>query len=206
MKLEVKNLENKSVGSIELSDSIFGVDIREDILARVVNWQLAKRRSGCHKAKARSEVSGTSKKAFKQKGGGRSRHGNMKAPSMVGGGVAFGPVVRDHGYSLQKKVRRLGLKTALSSKAKQGKLLVLDSVATEKAKTKEVVAKIKALGLTSALIVDGIAVDNNFALAARNIIGIDVLPQQGANVYDILRRDTLVLTKEAVEHLEARLK
>ena len=206
MKLDVKNLENKNVGSIELSDDIFGVDVREDILARVVNWQLAKRRSGCHKAKARSEVSGTSKKAFKQKGGGRSRHGNLKAPSMVGGGVAFGPVVRDHGYSLQKKVRKLGLKTALSAKAKQGKLLILDNLAAETAKTKEIVEKIKTLGLSSALVVDGLEVNNNFLLAVRNIAGIDVLPQQGANVYDILRRDTLVLTKQAVEHLEARLK
>lgn len=206
MKLDVKNLENQNVGSIELSDDVFGVEIREDILARVVNWQLAKRRSGCHKAKARSEVSGTSKKSSKQKGGGRARHGNLKAPSMVGGGVAFGPVVRDHGYSLQKKVRKLGLKTALSTKLKQGKLLVIDSAKISNAKTKEVVGKIKSLGLSSALIVDGTELDNNFVLAVRNVAGIDLLPQQGANVYDILRRDTLVLTKQAVEHLEARLK
>lgn len=206
MKLDVKNLENANVGSIELSDDIFGVEIREDILARVVNWQLAKRRSGCHKAKGRSEVSGTTKKAFKQKGGGRSRHGNLKAPSMRGGGVAFGPVVRDHGYSLQKKVRKLGLKTALSAKAKQGKLLVLDSLEVKEAKTKDLVSKIKNLGLVSALVVDGVEVNNNFALASRNIAKVDILPHQGANVYDILRHDTLVLTKQAVENLEARLK
>lgn len=206
MKLDIKNLENQNVGSIELADEIFRVEIREDILARVVHWQLAKRRSGCHKTKARSEVNGTTKKSSRQKGGGRARHGNLKAPLMVGGGVAFGPVVRDHGYSLPKKIRALGLKTALSAKAKQGKLVILDALSVKKAKTKNVVDKIKNLGLSSALIIDGAEVDRNFSLAVRNLVGVDVLPQQGANVYDILRRDILVLTKQAVEHLEARLK
>lgn len=206
MKLDVKNIENKVVGSVELSDEIFGLEVRKDIMARVVLWQLAKRRAGTHKAKTMSEVSGTTKKPFKQKGGGRARQGSLRAPQFRTGGVVFGPVVRDHGFNLPKKIRKLGLKTALSAKAKEGKLLVLDSASLKSAKTKEVADKFKALGISTALVIDGNELDQNFVLASRNVAGVDVLPQQGANVYDILRRDMLVLTKQAIENLEARLK
>jgi large subunit ribosomal protein L4 len=206
MKLDVINLDKKSVGSVDVADAVFGAPVRGDILQRVVRWQLAKRQAGTHKAKIISEVSGTSKKPFKQKGTGGARQGSMRAPQMRGGGVVFGPVPRSHAHSLPKKIRILGLKSALSSKAKDGKLFILDTASKKDAKTKALSASFKKLGWTSVLIIDGAEVDNSFALAARNIKGIDVLPTKGANVYDILRRDTLVLTKAAIEKLEERLK
>ena len=206
MKLPVHNLDNEPVGDIELSDAVFGLPVRRDILARVVNWQLAKRRAGTHKTKGISEISGTTKKPYKQKGTGRARQGSLRSPQFRGGAVIFGPVVRDHGFSLQKKVRRLGLKTALSAKAAEGKLVVIDAAKVAEAKTKLLRARLDKLGWNSVLIIDGAAVDDGFARAARNLPRVDVLPQQGANVYDILRRDTLVLTREAAQLLEARLK
>lgn len=206
MKLEVTNLEAEKTGEIELDDSIFGLDPRRDILARVVNWQLAKRRAGTHKTKGISEISGTTKKPYRQKGTGRARQGSMRATQFRGGQTVHGPVVRSHAHDLTKKFRKLGLKNALSAKAKAGQLIVLDSAATDEAKTKALAAKFAKLGWQSVLVIDGPELNEGFARAARNIPKVDVLPQQGANVYDILRRDTLVLTRGAVEHLEARLK
>lgn len=206
MKCDIINLDSKSVGSVDLAEAVFGLDVREDILHRVVRWQLAKRQGGNHKTKGRGEIQGTTKKPFKQKGTGRARQGSVKVPQMRGGGKAFGPVVRSHAHSLPKKVRRLGLKTALSAKAKDGSLVVLDEAKSADGKTKALAAQIKQLGWTSALIIDGATPDEAFCNAARNLIGIDVLPEQGANVYDILRRDKLVLTKAALEKLEERLK
>ena len=207
MKLDIINLDKKSVGSVDVSDAIFGVEVRGDIMHRVVRWQLAKRQAGTHKTKVISEVSGTTKKPYKQKGTGSARQGSLRSAQMRGGGIIFGPVVRSHAFSLPKKIRMLGLRSALSAKAKDGKLVVIENAAGGKeAKTKTLVAQLKKLGWTSALIVDGAQVDEGFARAARNIPGIDVLPTQGANVYDILRRDTLVLTKAALEKLEERLK
>lgn len=206
MKCDIVNLDNQNVGSIELSDSVFGVDVRSDILSRVVNWQLANRRAGTHKTKTIAEVSGTTKKPYKQKGTGRARQGSLRATQFRGGGISFGPVVRSHAQDLPKKIRRLGMRCALSSKAQNGKLVVVDALKLPEVKTKELVSKMEKMGLKSALFVGGAELDTNFKLVARNIVGIDVLPQQGANVYDILRRDTLVLTKEAAENLEARLK
>ena len=206
MKATVKNLNNEAVGEIELSDEVFGQAVRTDLLARMVNWQLAKRRAGTHKTKGVSEISGTGKKPYRQKGTGRARQGSMRSPQFRGGAVIFGPVVRSHEHELTKKVRKLALKNALSSKAADGKLLVLDAAAVDTHKTKELAARFAALGLNSALIIDGANLNENFARASRNIPLIDVLPEQGANVYDILRRDTLVLTRNAVEQLEARLK
>ena len=205
MKLTVRNLDNQEVGDIELADDVFGLPIRRDILARVVNWQLAKRRAGTHKTKGISDISGTTKKPYKQKGTGRARQGSLRSPQFRGGAVIFGPVVRSHAFDLQKKVRRLGLKTALSAKQAEGKLIVIDEAQLGEAKTKALRARLDTLGWGSVLIIDG-AVNENFARAARNLPRVDVLPQQGANVYDILRRDTLVLTREAVQKLEARLK
>ena len=206
MKIDVISLANKKAGSIELDDTIFGLEVRGDLLARAVNWQLAKRRSGDHKTKGRSEVSGRKGKPFAQKGGGRARQGTLRAPQMRGGGVTFGPIVRDHSHSLQKKVRRLALKTALSSMQAEGKLVVIEDAKSKTPKTSELSKQISAMGWGRALVIDGAAIDVNFALASRNIIDLDVLPTAGANVYDILRRDTLVLTKEAVEKLVERLK
>jgi len=206
MKLAVCNLDNEQVGDIELAEEVFGVPLRRDILARVVNWQLAKRRAGTHKTKGISEVSGTTRKPYKQKGTGRARQGSLRSPQFRGGARIFGPVVRSHEFALQKKVRRLGLKTALSAKRGEGKLVVIDDVRLPEPKTKILRARLAALGWDSVLIIDGPTVDANFARAARNLPGVDVLPQQGANVYDILRRDTLVLTRSAVQGLEARLK
>lgn len=205
MKVTVKNLEAADVGAIELDEAVFGVDVRADLLSRVVHWQLAKRRSGNHKTKGISEIAGTTKKPYKQKGTGRARQGSTRSPQFRGGATIFGPVVRDHGYDLPKKVRKLGLMSALASKLKDEKLIVLDDAKLTEPKTKVLKAQLEKLGITSALIVDG-AVDENLKKAASNLIGIDVLPQIGANVYDILRRDTLVLTKNAIEALEARLK
>ena len=206
MKLTVRNLDNEEVGDIELADDVFGVPIRRDILARVVNWQLAKRRAGTHKTKGISEIQGTTRKPYKQKGTGRARQGSLRSPQFRGGAVIFGPVVRSHEFSLQKKVRKLGLKTALSSKQHEGKLVVIEAAHVDEAKTKALRARFETLGWNSVLIIDGPVVDAGFMRAARNLPRVDVLPQQGANVYDILRRDTLVLTREAVQHLEARLK
>jgi large subunit ribosomal protein L4 len=206
MKLTVRNLDNQEVGDIELADEVFGLPIRRDILARVVNWQLAKRRAGTHKTKGISEIRGTTRKPYKQKGTGRARQGSRRSPQFRGGARIFGPVVRSHAFDLQKKIRRLGLKMALSAKHDEGKLVVLDAARVGEAKTKLLRARLMTLGWESVLIIDGSVVDEGFARAARNLPRVDVLPQQGANVYDILRRDTLVLTREAVRHLEARLK
>ena len=205
MKLTVRNLDNQEVGNIELAEEVFGLPVRRDILARVVNWQLAKRRAGTHKTKGISDISGTTKKPYKQKGTGRARQGSLRSPQFRGGAVIFGPVVRSHEFDLQKKVRRLGLKTALSAKQAEGKLVVLEEARLDDAKTKALRARFDALGWASVLIIDG-AVNESFARAARNLPKVDVLPEQGANVYDILRRDTLVLTRAAVQQLEARLK
>ncbi|MBK17348.1 MAG: 50S ribosomal protein L4 [Rhodospirillaceae bacterium] len=206
MKCDVVTLENKKSGSVDLDESVFGVAVRKDILSRMVNYQLAKRRSGNHKTKTIGEIRGTTAKPWNQKGTGRARAGSLRSTQFRGGQTVFGPVVRSHAISLNKKVRRLALKTALSSKQADGKLIVLDDAKIGEAKTKTLSDQLSALGLKSALIVSGPEVDTNFAKAAANIPMIDVLPQQGANVYDILRRDTLVLTKDAVTHLVERLK
>jgi large subunit ribosomal protein L4 len=206
MKVDVTTLGAETAGQIDLDEAVFGVEVRRDILHRVVTWQLAKRRAGTHKAKTRSEVAGTTKKAYRQKGTGRARRGNMKTNIMRGGGVVHGPLPRSHATDLPKKVRALGLKCALSAKAKDGKLTVLDAAKTETHKTKALAEQFGKLGWGDVLIVDGPEIDTQFERAARNIQGVDVLPQQGANVYDILRRDRLVLTRAAVEALEARLK
>lgn len=205
MKVAVKNLENKKVADVELSEDVFGLPARADILHRMVNWQLAKRRSGNHKTKTRSEVAGTGKKPFSQKGTGRARQGSMKAVQHRGGGTVFGPVVRSHATDLPKKYRLLALKTALSAKQAEGKLVILDEAKTKSPKTKDMAKSLETLGLTSALFIDAVA-DDNFALSIRNIPNVDILPQTGINVYDILRRDTLVLTKDALAQIEARLK
>ena len=205
MKSKIISLDNAAIGEIELADDVFGVPVRTDLLHRMVNYQLAKRRSGNHKAKIISEISGTTKKPYKQKGTGSARQGSLRSPQFRGGAVIFGPVVRSHAHDLTKKVRKLALKVALSSKVADGKLIVVDTAKAATPKTKDLAARLKVLGLASVLVIDG-EVDNNFALASRNLPAVDVLPQIGANVYDILRRDTLVLTKDAVVALEARLK
>jgi len=206
MKCPVTTLDNKASGDIELDDAIFGLTPRRDLLARMVNWQLAKRRAGTHKVKNRSEIARTGGKIYRQKGTGRARHGAAKANIFRGGGRAFGPKPRDHAHGLPKKVRRLALCNALSAKAADGKLVVLDSAKLAEGKTAEIARKFGVLGWSSVLLIDGATLDEGFARAVRNIPGVDVLPQQGANVYDILRRDTLVLTKDAVQALEARLR
>ena len=206
MKTKIKNLENKEVGEIDLLDAIWGVKPRRDILTRTVNWQLAKRRSGNHKTKGISEVMGTTKKPWAQKGTGRARQGSLRSPQFRKGGIIFGPVVRDHAHDLPKKVRKLALRMALASKQQDGKLIILDTAKCAAPKTKALAKQFAKLGFVSALIIDGSNLDPNFTLAARNIPHIDVLPEQGANVYDILRRDVLVLTKNAVEQLQERLK
>jgi large subunit ribosomal protein L4 len=205
MKLNVVTLENKAAGEVELADAVFGLSPRKDILQRVVEWQRSKRRAGTHKTKDRSEVSGTGKKPFKQKGTGNARQGTLRAPQHEGGGRAHGPVVRSHAYDLPKKVRKLGMCHALSAKQAEGKLIVVDSIVVKAAKTKDVAAHFKKLGLTKPLIIGGATLDEAFAKAARNLVGVDVLPMQGANVYDILRHKELVLTKEAALALQARL-
>jgi large subunit ribosomal protein L4 len=205
MKCDVISIENKKVGDIELDESIFGVDVRPDILSRTVNWQLAKRRAGTAKTKERGEVRGGGRKPFRQKGTGRARQGTSRSPLHRGGGTTFGPRVRDHSHGLPKKVRRLALKTALSAKQAEGKLVILDTATLKEAKTRTLAKQVSKLGWTSALVIDGAEVDGNFAKAAANIVGLDVLPSQGANVYDILRRDTLILTKEGVAKLVERL-
>jgi len=206
MKLDVVNLDAKKVGSVELSDEVFAVEVRRDILTRMVNYQLAKRRSGNHKTKQIWEVSGTTKKPYAQKGTGRARQGSLRSAQFRGGGVIFGPVVRSHAHDLPKKVRSLALKHALSAKAAEGKLVVLENATSASFKTKDLAAQLTKLKLDSVLFIDGANLDRNFALASRNLPHVDVLPSQGANVYDILRRDTLVLTKDGLQALEARLK
>lgn len=206
MKYDVIKLGGESAGSIDLADSVFGVEVREDILARVIQWQLDKRRAGTHKAKDVGEVSGSGVKPFKQKGTGRARQGLDRAPQMRHGGVVFGPVVRSHAYGLTKKIRALGMRVALSMKAKNGKLVIVDELTAEKPNTKALQNIFNQNGWKSVLFVSGETVDSNFALSARNIINTDVLPSQGANVYDIIRRDILVLSKDAVANLEGRLK
>ncbi len=206
MKAKVTTLDNKSAGTIELDDRVFGLPSRTDILQRVVTWQLAKRRAGTHKVKSRAEISGRGGKPWRQKGTGRSRQGSRRATQWRGGATVFGPVVRSHAFGLPKKVRKLGLRTALSVKQREGKLIVLEAAELKEPKTAMLVKILDRLGWSSVLVIDGPEPNSNFALAAANIPGIDVLPQQGANVYDILRRDTLVLTKAAVEHLGERLR
>jgi len=206
MKYEVRDFNNKKVGEIQLTPEIFSAPLRQDILARMVHWQLAKRRAGTHSTKGVSEISGTTKKPWKQKGTGRARAGSLRSPQFRGGATIFGPRPRDYGYDLPKKVRQLALKTALSTKVASGELLVVESLNAGTHKTKDLEQKFKALGLRSALIIDGIEVNKEFARTAANLRGIDVLPQQGINVYDILRHEHLVLTKAAIENLESRLK
>ncbi len=203
MKISIKTLDNGEAGEADLPDEIFAANPRADIMARVVHWQLAKRRSGNHKVKGMGEVSGTTKKPYKQKGTGNARQGSLRSPQFRTGGAVHGPVVRDHGYSLPKKVRRLGLISALSQKQAEGKLIVIDT-ATATAKTKELAAKLKVLGWTSTLVIDH-AVDANFLRASANIHRVDVLPTVGANVYDILQHDLLVLTTAAIDGLRERL-
>ncbi|WP_419760603.1 50S ribosomal protein L4 [Acidisoma sp.] len=203
MQIDIRTLDNGSAGSVELADEIFGAEPRADIMARVVHWQQARSRAGTHKTKGLSEVSGTTKKPYRQKGTGNARQGSLRAPQYRTGGVVHGPVVRDHGYDLPKKVRRLGLISALSQKRAEGKLVVIDSAGGVE-KTKDLNAKLRVLGWTSALIVDS-AVDPMFLRASRNIHGVDVLPTIGANVYDILRHDLLVITSAGLEGLKTRL-
>lgn len=205
MKLDVVNLDAGKAGSIDLDKEIFGLEPRKDILHRMVVYQLAKRQQGTHKTKPRNEVKATSKKMYRQKGTGGARHGNKAAPQFRGGGTAHGPRPRSHAIDLPKKVRRLAMKHALSAKRAANELFVLDAATLDEARTKGLIEKFGKLGFANALIVDA-AVDEKFGLAARNIPNIDVLPVAGANVYDILRREKLVLTKAAVEGLEARLK
>lgn len=206
MKAEVITLDAKKAGNIDLDDGIYALPERADILQRVVVWQLAKRRAGTHKVAGRSEITGTTKRIGKQKGGGTARHGAGKVSQFRGGGRAFGPVVRSHAHSLPKKIRLLGLKTALSSKLANGNLIVIENIDLKDAKTKDLKAKLAKLGLEKVLFIDGGEVNRNFLLAANNIPYVDALPTQGANVYDILRAEKLVLTKAAVESLMERLK
>ncbi len=206
MKYDMINLVNKKSDVIELDDSIFGLEVREDILSRTVNWQLAKRRSGNHKVKQRSEVVGSTAKPFNQKGGGRARQGDKKAPHMRGGGTAFGPVVRSHAHQLPKKFRRLALKTALSAKRASGKLVLIEEASAKTPKTADLIKLLKVLKWGRVLVIDGNEIDKNLMLASNNIKDFDILPSLGANVYDILRHDTLVLTKNGLENLTERLK
>ena len=205
MKISVIKMDGKAAGDVDVSDSVFGItEIRGDLLARYVNWQLAKRRAGTHKVQTRNENSRTGKKMYKQKGTGGARHGSRRAPQFVGGSRAFGPIVRDHGFSLPKKVRALALRHALSAKAKAGELVVVDALTVKDAKTSALRETFGKLGWTKTLIITGPEVDENFALASRNIPQIHVLPNAGLNVYDILRADKLVLSKAAVDAIEAR--
>jgi len=205
MKQKVLTLDAKSAGDIDLKDDIFGLEPRADIMQRVVVWQLAKRRAGTHKTLTRGEINRTTKKWYRQKGTGSARHGARSAPQFEGGGRAMGPVLRSHAFDLPKKVRALGLRHALSAKAKGGELIVLDDAAVKEIKTKALATRFAKLGLGSALIVDGPEFEKGFALSARNISGIALIETQGLNVYDILKRDKLVLTKRAVKAIEERL-
>jgi large subunit ribosomal protein L4 len=206
MELKIMSLDGKASGSVDLPDAIFGLEPRPDILHRCVRWQLAKRQRGTHDVKNRAEINRTGKKMYRQKGTGSARHGSARVNIFRGGGRAFGPVVRSHAIDLPKKVRALALRHALSAKAQDGGIIVIDNAAVDEGKTKVLRDHFGKLGLTNALIIDGAEVNANFRLAARNIPNIDVLPVQGINVYDILRRRTLVLTKAALDALEARFK
>jgi len=206
MELKIVSLDGKAAGSVELPDAIFGLEPRSDILHRCVRWQLAKRQRGTHDVKNRSEINRTGKKMYRQKGTGSARHGPARVNLFRGGGRSFGPTPRSHATGLPKKVRALALKHTLSAKARDGGIIVLDKASLKDAKTGTLRHNFAKLGLTSALIIDGAQLEANFALAARNIPDIDVLPVQGINVYDILRRQMLVLTKSALEALEARFK
>jgi large subunit ribosomal protein L4 len=204
MKLDITTLEGQAAGSVELDEAIFGLEPRADLLARCVRWQLAKRQAGTHAVKNRSDINRTTKKVYKQKGTGSARHGAASAPQFRGGGRAFGPQVRSHAHDLPKKVRALALRHALSSKAKDASLIVVDDVKLTEAKTKALIERFGKLGLANALIIGGAEIEVNFQRAARSIPNIDVLPVQGINVYDILRREKLVLTRAAIDALEAR--
>ena len=206
MKLDVIKLDGGSAGSVELGDEIFGLEPRADILHRVVRWQRNKAQAGTHKVKTRSETSYSTKKIYRQKGTGGARHGDRNAPIFRKGGIYKGPTPRSHGHDLPKKFRKLGLCHALSAKAAEGKLVIIDEAVAAEPKTKAIAKQVKELGWKRALVIDGAEVNENFARAAQNIEGLDILPSMGANVYDILKRDTLVLTKAGVEALEARLK
>jgi len=206
MELTVKTLDGLDAGSVTLADEIFGLEPRADILHRCVTWQLSRRQAGTHRTKGRSEINRTSKKMYKQKGTGNARHGAASAPQFRGGGRAFGPVVRSHAIDLPKKVRALALKHALSSKAKAEQIIVVDAASLADPKTKALKERLEKLGISSVLFVDGAQVEQNIALAARNLPYVDVLPIQGINVYDILRRQVLVLTKDAVDAIEARFR
>ncbi len=204
--MKITTLDGKEAGSATLSDEIFGLEPRTDLIQRCVNWQLAKRQRGTHKAKGRAEIWRTGKKMYRQKGTGGARHGSARVPQFRGGGRAFGPIVRSHAHDLPKKVRVLALRHALSAKAKDGAIVIVDKASVKDAKTKGLAQQFGKLGWESALIIDGAEVEVNFANAARNVPNVDVLPVQGINVYDILRRKTLVLTKAALDALEARFK
>ena len=205
MKTDVINLDAGGAGSVDLPEAIFGLEPRADILHRVVRWQRAKKQAGTHKTKSRGETAYSTKKIYRQKGTGGARHGDRGVAQFRKGGTAKGPVVRSHAHDLPKKVRALGLKMALSSKAKSGDLVIIENAAMDEAKTKALAAKVDKLGWSKALVIDGAEVDANFARAAQNLDGVHVLPSMGANVYDILNHKTLVLTKAGVEALEARL-
>ncbi len=206
MKLQVKTLANSDAGEIDVADEVFGIEPRADILARVVRWQLAKRQAGTHKTKERGEIARTKSKIYKQKGTGRARHGSANANIFRGGGVSHGPRVRSHAHNLPQKVRRLGMRSALSAKQAEGKLIIVDALTLADAKSKVLRENLVSFGARSYLLVGGTEVDTGIVRAARNLEGVDVLPQQGANVYDILRRDMLIMSRDAVEQLEARLK
>lgn len=206
MKLDVIKLDGGKAGSVDLDEALFGLEPRADILHRVVRWQRNNAQQGTHKVKTRSETSYSTKKIYRQKGTGGARHGDRNAPIFRKGGIYKGPTPRSHGHDLTKKFRKLGLKHALSSKAATGNLVILDEAVSQEAKTSALAKQVKDLGWKKALVIDGATVDENFARAARNLAGIDVLPSVGANVYDILNSDTLVITKAGVEALEARLK
>lgn len=206
MKIDVTSFDGQAAGSIELSDEVFGLEPRADLIHRMIRWQLAKRRAGTHAVKNRADIARTGKKMYKQKGTGGARHGSARVPQFRGGGRAFGPQVRSHEHDLTKKVRALALKHALSAKAKDGGIIVWDKAELAEPRTKILAGGFAKSGLVNALIIDGAAPEKNFALAARNIPQIDVLPVEGVNVYDIIRREKLVLTRAAVDALEARLK
>jgi len=206
VKIDITSFDGQAAGSIELSDEVFGLEPRTDLIARMIRWQLAKRRAGTHAVKNRAEIARTGKKMYKQKGTGGARHGSARVPQFRGGGRAFGPQVRSHEHDLNKKVKTLALKHALSAKAKDGAIVIWEKAELAEPKTKLLKAGFDKTGMASALIIDGAAPQINFALAARNLPKIDVLPVEGVNVYDISRRDKLVLTRSAVDALEARLK
>jgi len=205
MKLDVIKLDGAAAGSIDLDEALFGLEPRADVLHRVVRWQRNNAQAGTHKVKTRREVSYSTKKIYRQKGTGGARHGARSAPIFRGGGIYKGPTPRSHGHELTKKFRKLGLRMALSAKAKAGALVIIDDAASD-GKTAALAKQVKSLGWKRALIIDGASVNEDFLQAARNIDGLDILPTMGANVYDILKRDTLVITKAGIEALEARLK